>query len=661
MDLFDAGSTRGRGSYANPNDTIAVRDTPVNLKQIMRLTRWYYIHDSLLHAICNKMAEYPITDIVIKEVDPERDPLSRGAQAKWDTLLNVVLDLRRVMIQQNTDKKVYGVSAWYIYYPFVRYCICDSCGKRSPIATFQKLRARQGMEQKKFTLTIIAECADCKQERNHKIDDRKSEAVEKGGMNLVRLDPLRMEQEYNPVTGARRWYWTPPRRLQEGIATGDRTVIDTTELGVLEAVFKNEKIWMNKDRLFVAMADGHPGLWEGWAMPPLFPVLEDVYYYKMLRRANEALAHEHVTPLRIVSPMGTGDVSPQRTMNLTDWQTRIKNELYKFKRDPNHILVSPLPINVEQIGGQARVMMVSSEMEAAARVIACGVGCPIEMIWGGLNWSGASVSLRVLENHFINERQDSERMLKFLVPKLGKYFRLPRISATLSDFKMADDAARVANLINLMLQGFLSREDVLPDLGFKPNLTFEKLKSEHKALNSITSADNIEASHLNSLVQTLEAKAQILLQFELQHLQQDIAAQSERERLQKLQSHVMELHQKGFTSPIEFDQSAQVLSRMDPNISNVILSTWMQTMPNLTSLLTEKMRVLGTAQQNQQLAMQAAGGGPAGMQSAGAAAGPGMAPGAVGPYGSGGAGGGQMADPGQAAPVQRPSNTPGNG
>lgn len=661
LDLFDGGSTRGRGSYANPSDTVGNRDTPVNLKQIQRLCRWYYNKDGLLHAICNKMAEYPITDIVIKEVDQDRDPLSSGAKAKWEKLLNVVLDLRRVMIQQNVDKKVYGISAWYIYYPFVRYCVCEGCGRRAPIGTFKKLRAKQGMDQKKFTLTISTDCPDCEQERNHKIDDRKSEAVQEGGMNLVRLDPLRMELDFNPVTGARRWYWTPPRRLQEGIMNGDRTIIDTTEVGVLEAVFKNEKIWMNKDRLFIAMADGQPGLWEGWAMPPLYPVLEDVYYYKVLRRANEALAHEHVTPLRIVSPMGTGDVSPQRTMNLTDWQTRIKQELYKFKRDPNHILVSPLPINVEQVGGQARVMMVSSEMEAAARVIAAGVGCPVEMIWGGLNWSGASVSLRVLENHFINERQDSERMLKFLIPKLGKYFRLPRIDATLSDFKMADDAARVANLINLMLQGFLSREDVLPDLGFKPNLTFEKLKNEHRALNAITMLDNVESSHMNGLIQTLEAKAQVMLQFELQHLQQDIAAQSERERLQKLQAHVMALHQKGFTSPIEFDQSAQILSRMNPNTANMILSTWGQTMPNLTSLLYEKMQTLGVAQQNQQLAMQASGGGPAGMQSAGAAAGPGIPTGAAGPYSDGGSGGGQMADPGQAAPVQRPSNNPGNG
>src|SRR5208283_151797 len=158
-----------------------------------------------------------------------------------------------------------------------------------------------------------------------------------------------------------------------------------------------------------------------------------------LRRANEALAQEHVTPLRVISPAGTGDVSPQRTMNLSDWQAKLRAELHKFKSDPNHILISPIPLNVEQIGGQARVMMVATEMEAAARVIGCGLGCPIEMVWGGLNWSGASVSLRVLENHFLNDRENNERLLAFLVPKLSQYYRLPMVDVKLSEFKMAAD------------------------------------------------------------------------------------------------------------------------------------------------------------------------------------------------------------------------------
>lgn len=653
IDTMDISLTRGRGSYAQPEDTIALRDTPINLKQIQRLTRWYYLRDGLLHAIIDKMAEYPVTDIVVKARAGET--LQDDTRERWNYLLNVVLDLRRIFVQINVDKKVFGQSFYYLYYPFVRYCVCPDCKNRYPIAAFKHLRAVPRDAAAGFILSIEAPCPGCNNKtRLFKTEDRKSES--RTGLHFTRLDPLRMELEYNPISGAKRWYWTPPKRLKQGLMDGDRTIIDSTEIKVLEACFKDQKILMNKDRLFVAQADGVPGLWEGWAMPPLFPVLESVYYYKVLLRANEALAHEHVNPLRIVSPVGTGDISPQRTMSLTDWQAKIKNELYKFKRDPNHILVSPMPISVEQIGGQARVMMVSSEIEAAARVIAASLGCPIELIWGGLNWSGASVSLRVLENHFLNEREDDERLLNYLIPKLATYFRLPRVKATLTDFKMADDAAKQANMINLMIQGFLSREGVLPELGCDPKQEFGRLKVEHASLNDITMQDNIEASHMNTIIQALEAKAGILLQMELSALQQSVGAQSERERLAQLSAHVQQLHEQGYTAAVEFDQSATILSRLQPNVQQLILSKWQQTMPSVTALLLERINQVQAQQQSSQLAMRAMGG-PEGAQSNGAAEGNTLQPGAQGPYGQDG-NGSSLADPGAALPEQRPPNKP---
>jgi hypothetical protein len=645
---------RGRGSYANPHSTIAIKDIPVNIKQVMRLTRFYYNTDSLLGAIVDKMSEYPITEIVIKE----KDILTEATRGKWDTMLNVTLDLRRVMIQMNVDKYVYGNSFWYLYYPFVRYCVCEKCKKRFPIGSFKDLRAKPSFNsRKKFELKVDAICPGCSEgteKRTFTVEDRKSEA--RSGLTMVRMDPIRMELEYNPVTGMRRWYWNPPKRIRDGLMNGDRTIIDSTEMKVLEAVFHNHKILMNKERLWVAQADTQPGFWEGWGIPPIFRVLEDVYYYKILRRANEALAHEHVTPLRIISPAGTGDVSPQRTMNLTDWQNRIRNEMFKFKRDPNHILTSPLPLNVEQVWGQARVMMVSAEMEAAARTIGAGVGCPIEMILGGLNWSGASVSLRVLENHFLNDRENSERLLDFLVPKLSTYFRLPRIEASLAEFKMADDVQQQATAVNLMMQGFLSREDVLPDMGYDPTEAFDRLKKEHKQLNVITAEDNMSASHMNTIIQALEAKAGVLLQYELQALQQNIAAQSERERLQQLNAHVMALHQQGYTSPLEFDQSAMILQRLDPNLQGMILQNWSQTMPNVTMLLQQKIQGNMMNQQGQQAAMQSTQATTGqGAQQSGAASGETMQPGAAGPYSEGGNGGSApQADGGQPLPEQRP-------
>jgi len=654
---------RGRGSYADPHSTIAIKDIPTNLKLVMRLTRFYYNQDALLGAVVDKMSEYPITQIIITQQGDEK--LTPEARDKWQNLINVTLNLRQVMVDINVDKYVFGNSFHYLYYPFVRYCTCRACKGRSAIGGLREVRAIPNDSGGKFTLEIEGICPKCDKKSAFTVEDRKSEA--RSGLSFVRLSPIRMELEYNPATGHKIWYWDPDKRIKDGLISGDRTIIDHTEMRVLEAAFKGQKIKMNKDRLWVSQAPTQPGIWQGWGVPPLFRCLEDVYYYKVLRRANEALAQEHVVPMRVVSPAGTGDVSPQRTMNLADWRNRLKDEFLSFKKDPNHLMISPIPINVEQIGGQGRVMMVAAEMEAAARIIAAGVGCPVEMIWGGLNWSGASVSLRVLENHFLNDRENCERLLGFLIPKISAYFRMPRIQTKLAEFRMADDVQQQANLINLMVQGFLSRESVIGEMGFDPTEEFTLLAGEHKKLNAITMADNVAASHMNTVIQMLEAKAAILMQHELAITQAELGAQSERDRLQALKAHVDAMHQHGYATPMEFDQSASMLARLDPAVSNAIITEWQKTMPNTMTLLLAKMQ---GNQQNllaQQQATTAAG---ASQPNPGAAGGEEMETGAAGPYSGEGGGGGPASNPltgggggGSPAPEQRPpqrqAGTPG--
>jgi hypothetical protein len=627
---------RYRGSYADPHSTIAIRDIPTNLKHIFRLTRFYYNQDALLGAIVDKMAEYPITQIIVNS--STNDELTPTARDKWEYLLNVVLNIRQVLIDINVDKYVYGNSFHYLYYPFVRYCKCQHCNERTVIGNLKTIRAiaadGKTSANDDFTFVVEGNCPKCKKDGRFSIEDKKSEA--RAGMHIVRLNPLSMELEFNPSSGHRRWYWDPPKRIKQAFEAGDRTIIDYTEMKVLAAAFRGQKLLVNRDRLWVSQAPQQPGLWEGWGIPPIFRVLEDVYYYKILRRANEALAQEHVVPLRIISPAGTGDVSPQRTMNLTDWRNRMRDELYSWKRDPNHLLLSPIPLNVEQIGGQARVMMVASEMEAAARVIAAGIGCPVEMIWGGLNWSGASVSLRVLENHFINDRENSERFLGFIIPKIAAYFRLPRVNTKLSEFKMADDVQQQATAVNLMMQGFLSRESVVGEMGYDPTEEFQNMANEHERLNSITMKDNVAASHMNIVIQALEAKASVLLQYELQVTQQEIKAQSERERLKLLREHVAKLHAAGYTTPLEFEQSATVLGRVPPQLAAIILQEWSTTMPNTVLLLQEKMRLNQLQAANAAQAMQTA----QGAADPGAVTGEQSSDGAEGPYSAGGDGSG---------------------
>lgn len=643
--LFGAArsTVQGNHSYANPHYTIALRDIPTNLTHVMKLCRYYYMTDSLLRAIVDKMSEYPITPLVLSSKGDEQLP-DEGRE-RWERLLNVNMNMRAVNFEANVDKYMCGKSARFLYLPFVRYCVLDN-GKSYPMASIRGLQVHPVTKKDSFHLVASGYTPfdGYRQRRTMQVEDRRSTAAT--NVRLLRLNPLSLSLNYNPSSGQEIWYWDPPQRLKAGLHEGDRAILESTEMRVLEAAERDSKIRFNPARLHVSQAPGVPGIWEGHGAPPLFPVLEDVYYHKILRRANEALAQEHVAPMRVVSPGMAGDVSPHRTLNLANWQKQVRREIMRFRRDPNHIMISPVPINTDQMGGQARVMMVASEMEAAARVIAAGVGCPIEMIWGGLNWSGASVSLRVLENHFLNDRENAKRLVDFFVPKLQNHCRLPAIDVDFSEFKMADDVQQQSNAINLMLQGYLDRESVLGDSGYDPEQVFDRMVREHERLNEVTMKDNIAAAHMNSVVQMMESKAQILMKYELQAVEELAQARAQRVHMENVAQYAAQLREKGLATPAELEHVTYVVQGMPPALRERMLANWSSTMPLVTQMIQERLGMEGfqgtdatAALQQQQLPP-----GLEGAQSAGAAEDQGFQP-AQGPYGDG------SSDPGLGSPA----------
>jgi hypothetical protein len=248
-------------------------------------------------------------------------------------------------------------------------------------------------------------------------------------------------------------------------------------------------------------------------------------------------------------------------------------------------------------------MMVAAELEAAARWVTAGLGAPLEMLWGGLNWSGGSISLRILENHLINTRVNDQRLIDFVLPHVANRFQLPRVKVTLGDFKMADDAQQLANSINMMLQGYLDPETVWSNMGLDPGKIRERLEIHHKWTNNLTLIDTLKSGEIQNVMQTMATKNQILMQFEAQLLQETLEARAKRSKMTSLAEYAGKLREKGYATALEFENSSQLLQRLDPMMQQAIITNLQVSMPLTARLLMER---LGLEQQGamQQGAMQ---------------------------------------------------------
>ena len=108
--------------------------------------------------------------------------------------------------------------------------------------------------------------------------------------------------------------------------------------------------------------------------------------------------------------------------------------------------------------------MLTPEIDTVTNQVLAGMGVPNEFIFGGLQWSGASVSLRMLENQFINYRTMMQQVLDWVVENIVTYFGYPSISVKMQNFKMADDIAQKQVVIGLAQTQVLSNETMLNEI-----------------------------------------------------------------------------------------------------------------------------------------------------------------------------------------------------
>ena len=420
------GTSRSGVRYPSPFFDIGHTFLPPSMKALMRWCRYYYLVNPLINTVIHKMSEYPITEIVIDEQDPVK-------KERWEEVLGQHLRYRAFQIEVGLDYYTYGTCAISIHFPFTKYLICGSCGfKEKAAKTTYKWR----------NLDYIIECTKC----NHHGPAKVQDFFEK---DLRRIRLQRWNPEYlniDPGFGGSDPLYTfeIPLQLRNDILLGKKNVLDTIPDVFVEAMRRNKFISFSPENIFVMKRPIISQKDQGWGMPLIFPVLKDTFYLQILRKAQEAIAQEHIVPLRVLFPQaGSASSDPYTTVSLDSWKTRMEGEIAKWKYDNNYIPILPLPIGNETIGGDGKALGLYQEMDVWSKQIVAGMGVPQEFVFGGLQYSGSNVSMRMLENMFIGYRTDHENMLnQFVIKRIASFMEWTPIKAHMRRFKMADDLQR---------------------------------------------------------------------------------------------------------------------------------------------------------------------------------------------------------------------------
>lgn len=456
---FSSAQTRGRiagaiaqgVNYPSPFFDIAHTYLPSSLKHLFRFCRYYFLTNPLINATVFKLSEYPITDIIIEHDNPQ-------VKRRWTEYFHDQLRYRMFQIETGLDYFCYGNCPVSLSFPFQKYLTCRSCGwteradRTKPYWRFVNYDFRLTCPRCGHIAPAIA------QDHYYK---------NASGIRLLRWNVEDVEITYNDITGESTYYYTIPGTLRNDIVIGKKHVVQSTPQIFIQALRQRKGVILSRDNLFHLKRPTLAWQDRGWGTPLILPVLKDVFYLQIMKKAQEAILLEHIVPLRVIFPQAaSGSADPFTTINLVQWKEQVAAEIARWRMDNNYIPIMPIPMGQQSIGGDGKALLLTQELQALSEHIIMGLGVPREFLMGGLSYAGTNVSMRMLENAFISYVGRHRLMAQWVMKTVAHFMEWPEATIRFKPFKMADDLQRKAYLFQLNQAGKMSDTSLLADADY---------------------------------------------------------------------------------------------------------------------------------------------------------------------------------------------------
>lgn len=529
---------------------------PTSAKNLFHWCRYYFLTHPAVNAAITKMAEYPVTPILFKTENEH-------VRKRYEKISRII-DIKRFRVEVGLDYFTYGNAFISVMFPLRKFLHCSECKTPHDIKSKQ---TKYKWVNEKYHLT----CNNCGASGFAKVRDQYIKSVE--GIRLVRWSPEKIDIRYNEITGETTYYYTIPQKMQNDIRMGKRGVVDSLPDVFIKSVQKSKKMVLSQENLFHFRRPSVSQASMGWGTPLVMPVLKDLHYLGVLRRSQEAIAQEHIVPLRVIFPQaGAATSDPYSMLNLSEWKTEVQKQVSQWKIDPNRIPIMPLPLGYQTIGGNGRALVLHNEYRVWSEHIVAGMGVPPEFVFGGIQYSGTNLTMFQLHNKFLSYIDDQKDLVfGFIFKKIASFMGYPDVDGDFRAFKMADDLQRTMLYFQLVQGQKLSDRTLLEDLGFDPAVERKKMDAERGEMLELQRRMQVQQAHMQGDVmqintryqgesQLSQVKAQMQAQKEQMKLQQEMQQEQQAEAQQAQQAQLSQSVQSGGALP----QGAQTGNSVAP-------------------------------------------------------------------------------------------------
>jgi hypothetical protein len=207
-----------------------------------------------------------------------------------------------------------------------------------------------------------------------------------------------------------------------------------------------------------------------------------------LRQAQTSIASRHMTPIRIV---WGEELSEDQTNEL-------REQVDMALVDPDFSIIANYQVNWEEMGSGGRLLELSSEYDHIENSLFAGLNVTREMLTGEGTYSGNKITLHIMNNIYMNFRDDLQEyvenyLFKPVAYKKGfvekdKFGREKLIYPRLTFTRLAikDNDAYFDQLFQLYQKGSVSVDVILDIFNIDPVATKKKLESDLFTVNDPT-------------------------------------------------------------------------------------------------------------------------------------------------------------------------------
>jgi len=457
QDLETVGS-----EYGHPWSTVSSRVMPEKLHDLFRLSEkiWHMIPE-YRHGL-QLIVRYFLTDIEIQDA-------SEAEAGKWRDVFNIALRIPDSLTLVGDDYLTYGNSFTSVYLPFHRALICPKCHTYYPAEAIDYRMQTRGKE-----LLFIATCANpnCKYKGPFAVVDLRDKSPQR--LRIKRWSPYEIEIEYNPVTDVRNYYWRPPKELKRRLSSGDKFMLDTTPLEVLQAVAQDQYLQLLPGLLQHMRTDTLAGIdTGGWGIPPIVASFGRLWQLQLLYKCNELIALSYLFPMRVISPATyappTSEIDPMlHGVGGSFVGEKIMTMIQEHRKDPTAWFFSPIPLKYEPIGIEGSRLLRPDVLRFISEDTITGLGVPIQFYRGNLEWRSTPEAVRLMERKWEHLTAQMRLWLQGIADRIAAIMGWPKTTVLLRPPSIADDLLRKRLLLELESVGKISRRTAYAQWGIDP-------------------------------------------------------------------------------------------------------------------------------------------------------------------------------------------------